>query len=116
VDRVFSVSVIEHVPEAEIPPLMRTVWKILKPGGFFIATIDLFLNVQPFCSQKSNEFGSNIPITTLVEAAPFKLVCGERAELYGFPEFSVDSCMCMISQLLIGRYPVLVQCLVLEKI
>jgi len=116
VDRIFSISVVEHIPTAEIKPLMRKVWEILKPGGLFIATVDLFLNIKPFSSQETNKFGTNIPIPLLTEAAPFNLVTGIRSELYGYPEFSVDKCMKQLDKLLIGRYPTLVQCLVLEKV
>jgi 2-polyprenyl-3-methyl-5-hydroxy-6-metoxy-1,4-benzoquinol methylase len=116
VDRVFSISVVEHIPEEEIKQLIRKVWEILKPEGLFVATVDLFLNLRPFSSREVNEFGTNVPITTLVHAAPFQIIVGRPAELYGFPEFSVDSCMRQVDQLVLGRYPVLVQCIVLRKV
>lgn len=40
-DVVYSVSVIEHVPEFE--SLVREVCRVLRPGGWFIATVDIAL-------------------------------------------------------------------------
>lgn len=115
VDRVFSISVIEHIPRDEIRPLMKQVWNVLRPKGLFIATIDLFLNIKPFSSNSRNEFGENIPITEILDAAPFTLVTGIPSELYGLSDFDVDSCMCQLDKFIIGRYPTLVQCIVLKK-
>lgn len=116
IDRVFSISVVEHIPESELKSLMSRVWEILRPNGLFIATVDLFLDIKPFSSKANNKYGTNIPIPLLSEAAPFALVSGIRSELYGYPEFSVDSCMRQLDVLLIGEYPTLVQCIVLKKI
>ena len=88
VDRIFSISVIEHIPEDELPCLMTRAWALLKPGGLFIATIDLFLNTRPFCRRETNEFGSNISVARLVRSAPFEMVHGDTSELMGFLEFS----------------------------
>ena len=58
----FSISVSEHLPKDEIEPTMKTVFQCLEPGGKFIITLDLFINAQPFCSQTSTEFGTNIDV------------------------------------------------------
>jgi SAM-dependent methyltransferase len=113
-DRVFSVSVIEHIPAEAVPGLMREVRRILKPGGRFVATIDLFLDVAPFASAKSNKWGTNIDVRALVEASGMKMVVGEPSELLGFPEFSVASVRAKLPGLL-EINQVLTQCLVLEK-
>jgi len=115
VDRIFSISVIEHIPEAELPAIMQNIWTLLKPGGKFVATIDLFLNVSPFCSRTYNEFGTNVSVREMIESAPFALVSGELAELNGFPEFSTDRVLANLETFLIGRYPALVQTIVLQK-
>ena len=114
-DRVFSVSVIEHIPASAIPGLMRAVQRVLKPGGRFVATIDLFLDVEPFAPAKSNKWGTNINIRELVEASEMKLVIGDKAELLGFEEFSVEKVRSKLPGLL-EMNQVLTQCLVLEKV
>ncbi len=43
-DRVFSISVIEHVPRRITPSLMREMSRILKPGGLMIITVDVNIN------------------------------------------------------------------------
>src|SRR5207237_5096475 len=54
-DRIFSISVLEHIPAEELPEIMKCAYRLLKPGGFFVITLDLFLNLRPFCSRESNE-------------------------------------------------------------
>ena len=116
VDRVFCISVLEHVPESELDALMRRCWSLMKPGGLFVATIDLFLNAKRFCQCDRNEFGANISVRRLVQSAPFELVHGEPCELYGFPDFCCDSVLSKSHLLLLGElYPAFVQTLVLRK-
>lgn len=114
-DRVYSISVIEHIPQGELPEIMRLAYRLLKPGGSFVITLDLFLNLRPFCSRESNEFGTNISARALVEAAPFELAYGDRTELFGYPEFDTDRVLSQLDSLLLGVYPALAQCLVLRK-
>lgn len=115
-DRVFSISVIEHIPEEELPETVSRIFELLKPGGLFVVTLDLFLNVRPFSSRTENRFGSNINVRRLVEAAPFELVVGNTRELYGYDEFDVGFVLGNLEEYLIGEgYPALVQCLVLRK-
>src|SRR5262249_36139669 len=66
-DRAFSISVIEHLTDEDIVDAMRCVHRCLKVGGLFILTVDLFLNLSPFCSRLSNEFGRNQNIRWLTE-------------------------------------------------
>ncbi|MFX1392254.1 MAG: methyltransferase domain-containing protein [Promethearchaeota archaeon] len=42
VDRVFSISVLEHIPESGDKKVLREVQRILKPGGIFVFTIPLY--------------------------------------------------------------------------
>jgi hypothetical protein len=43
-----SISVIERLTDNDIMDMMKHVHRCLKPGGLFILTIDLFLNLHPF--------------------------------------------------------------------
>lgn len=43
-DRVFCISVIEHVPRRAIPDLMREMTRTLKPGGLLVMTVDVNIN------------------------------------------------------------------------
>ena len=114
VDRVFSVSVIEHVPADVIGPLMREVRRVLKPGGLFVATIDLFLDVRPFADAAMNEWGSNTDVRALVEASGMEIVVGDRSQLHGYAEFDPARVRGMLDRVMVdGR--TLTQCLVLRK-
>ncbi len=115
-DRVFSISVIEHIPRAELPAIMRRAFELLKPGGSFVITLDLFLDLVPFTPRESNEFGGNVPVRMLAESAPFELAQGDRAELYGFPEFDAAAVLARRETLMVGAFhPALAQLLVLRK-
>ena len=41
-DRAFSISVLEHLSEQEARDVMDHVFACLRPGGFFVLTVDLF--------------------------------------------------------------------------
>ena len=115
-DRVFSISVLEHLPEGDIREAMECAFRWLKPGGLMIMTIDLSLNLYPFCSRQANEYGCNQDIHKIVAQQPFEMVSGNPAELYGFAEFDVDRILCRLEEYLIGSiYPTMVQCVVLRK-
>jgi 2-polyprenyl-3-methyl-5-hydroxy-6-metoxy-1,4-benzoquinol methylase len=114
-DRVFCVSVIEHLAQAEIEPLVKEIKRILKPGGFLVATIDLFLDCYPFTDKVSNEFGSNISVRSLIEQSGFVLKKGSLSELYGYPEFNPHKILKKRHHFLCFNNT-LTQCLVLEKI
>ncbi len=114
-DRVVSVSTIEHIPETELPDVMAHVARILKPGGLFIATVDLFLNIRPFTSRTSNEYGANISAADLIEPHGLELVAGDRAELLGYPEFSADAVLANLENYLLGTYPALIQTVIARK-
>ena len=115
-DRVFSISVIEHIPLDEIPALMALAYDLLKPGGYFVLTVDLFLNLKPFSSRDVNEFGTNVSVRLLAESAPFELVQGNRAELLGYPEFDADGVLRNLEGFFVGEdYPAIPQLLVLRK-
>ena len=115
-DCAYCVSVLEHLPLDQVTTIMSHVWRSLKPGGVFVLTVDLFLNLVPFCSRKTNEFGSNMNIQWLLDQAPFLLHEGKKSELYGFDEFSAEGVLSNLETYLMGAgYPALTQCLILKK-
>lgn len=115
-DRAFCISVIEHLPEATMRTAMKNVWCCLKPGGLFVLTIDLFLDLHPFSGRAENKWGRNISVRDLVEMGEFDLAVGEKSELYGFPEFDSERVRSNLSEYLIGTgYPTLVQAVVLRR-
>lgn len=86
-DRVVAVSVIEHIPVESAVSLLREIARVLKPGGLFIATVDLFLDLRPFTDVPANKWGSNVPPRALVDASGLELIHGDRSELFGFDAF-----------------------------
>ena len=116
VDRVFCISTLEHVPDDSIAGILHEVRRILRPGGLFVLTVDLFLDLAPFTDRKTNESGHNVDIAWLVKTSGLELVQGDPAELFGYPEFDPRQILAGLSQYLYGtRVPALAQTLVLEK-
>lgn len=114
-DAAVSVSVLEHLTDADLGEVMPRVFEALRPGGRFVITLDLFLEVEPFTSKKKCRFGRNIDVRKLVEMAPFVLENGRKEELYGYPEFSAEMVLSELSRHYLGAYPALAQCLTLRK-
>lgn len=114
-DRVLAISVLEHLEDAELEETLEHAWRCLKPGGLLILTVDLFLNLHPFCSRSAHEFGMNQDVHRMVTSHPFELVSGSPCELYGYPEFTTEHILGSLAQFLLGTYPSLAQCLVLRK-
>jgi SAM-dependent methyltransferase len=116
-DRVFAISVLEHIPEDELGVLMSHVKRVLKPNGILVATVDLFLDVQPFSEKPANMFGRNVNIASLLEKTGFRLVNGETSELYGFPAFDPERIKERVAngEFLEGIYPALAQCFACVK-
>ena len=61
----FRSALIQHLTRRDMRQVMSSVFRCLKPGGVFILTIDLFLNLQPFTSRKSNQYGWNQNVRAL---------------------------------------------------
>ncbi len=115
-DVAFSISVIEHIPAAELERSMQSIGRLLKPGGRLIITVDLFLDLCPFSRKSHNRFGTNVSIKDLLTASGLRLDFGERRELYGFEEFDARLVMELLPDLVIGTgYPTLVQCAVFSR-
>ncbi|MFN2466254.1 MAG: class I SAM-dependent methyltransferase [Candidatus Dormibacteria bacterium] len=116
IDRVFCISTLEHIHPADLPSLLAEIWRILRPGGMLVLTIDLFLDLHPFATARENEWGTNIDIGNFIQESRLQLVQGVPAELYGHPLFRAHRVESMLPSLVIGRgHPVVVQALVLEK-
>lgn len=115
-DLVYSISTIEHIPAEHLPSILAEVKRVLTPGGHCVLTVDLFLDLAPFSHRTSNVTGSNIDIRWLVEQSGLELEQGDRAELYGFPEFDPKRVMGNLFSYQYGAYyPSLAQALVLVK-
>lgn len=115
-DRVVSISVLEHIPEADLTTLLAEVRRLLKPGGRFVATLDLFLDVHPFVDKERNAYGHNVSARWLVETSGLELVHGEPSELYGYDRFEPERILKRGEEFFIGLYyPVMAQTLVLRK-
>lgn len=115
-DAVVSISTIEHIPEADLVEVLKTIRRVLTPGGRFVATVDLFLDLAPFTKKQTNEWGSNVSIQWLVETSGLQLVEGKPEELFGFPEFDAERVRSRIPSYLVGNgHPAMVQAFVLEK-
>jgi SAM-dependent methyltransferase len=115
VDRVFSISTIEHIPEEELPGLADDISRILKPGGRVVLTIDLFLDLAPFTSRTENRFGWNIDVKAFVDRLGMEMVVGDERELNGYPSFDPDYVLSELSEILYGSYPACAQLVVLHK-
>ncbi len=115
-DRVFSLSVLEHLPLRDALLAMENAYGCLKPGGLFVLTVDLFLNLKPFTTRLKNEYGSNLDIRCLLATQDWEIHEGRTAELYGFPEFDAERIQSHLEDYLRGQgYPALIQCVVLRK-
>ena len=83
---------------------------LLSPGGLVVLTIDLFLNLTPFCSRKTNIWGTNVSVAWIDELLGYTMVAGDRSELYGYEEFSTDQILSRLEEFTIGAgYPQLAQ-------
>ncbi len=114
VDRVFCISVLEHVPEEALNPLAAEIGRILRPGGCLVATVDLFLDCRPFGPTATLPIGANISVKRMLEAAGLALRLGRPEELNGFPHFSPTAVLEHLDRFLLVT-GVLTQCVVGQK-
>ena len=113
-DRIFAISVLEHIPREPLVKLVREIARILRPDGYFVATIDLFLDCSPFTNKRANEYGRNISVKELVDASDLQLAFGNSSELCGFPEFSPEAVIRRKNDYLVANN-VMTQCIVMQK-
>lgn len=110
-DVVMSVSAIEHFTDDSYDELVRHLARVMRPGGLAIFTLDLFLDIAPFTSAKSNRYGRNFNVCSFLSRSGLRLETGERSQLFGFPEFDTDRVQCDLSSFMMHTaYPVLSQC------
>lgn len=116
-DRIFCVSVIEHLPDEAAKAALANLGRLLAPGGLCVLTVDLCLDIEPFTEAPDNEIGVNKDVAQLVTASGLELVGGFRDELYGFAEFNPMAVLRRVPALLVGTFhiPVVAQMLVLRK-
>lgn len=112
VDVLLSVSTIEHFSPDDLTELIDHTMRVLRPGGYAVLTIDLFLDLVPFTRRERNEWGTNTNVRDLLERSGLELVEGEPAELCGFDAFDPEAIQSRLTELLTGSAAVLVQCVV----
>ncbi|MEY2420247.1 MAG: hypothetical protein QOI95_314 [Acidimicrobiaceae bacterium] len=116
VDRVISISTIEHILPSHLPDLGKEIGRVLRPGGLCVLTIDMFLDLQPFTDKLENPYGRNIDVRALVDATGLELVMGDRSELLGFDDCDPNGILRNLGEFYMGYgYPVCAQALVLAK-
>lgn len=115
-DRAFCISVIEHMPPQIAKAALINTYNALRPGGIFLLTIDLFLDVFPFTQKTENIYGINMSIKQLLDDSGFEITQGDKQELFGYPEFESTRILENLPQYFLGNiYPDLVQTLILRK-
>jgi 2-polyprenyl-3-methyl-5-hydroxy-6-metoxy-1,4-benzoquinol methylase len=114
-DRIFCLSVLEHLDQASAVSILRHCGKLLAPGGRIVITLDLFLNLAPFTRRSENQYGRNLNVRALIEESGLELSQGTKAELYGFPEFTSEGILASLEDYFVGTYPALSQCIVLQR-
>ena len=107
---VLCISTIEHLAEQDIASTLNAAKEILAPGGLLVLTVDLFLNLEPFCDRKANQWGSNASIAWIEELVGYEMVFGDHSELYGYPEFSAARILSRLEEFAISsQYPQMAQ-------
>jgi len=115
-DAALCISTIEHLSPDAIKAILGEVARVLGPGGRFVLTVDLFLNLAPFTRRTENEWGANVSVRWLVEESGLELVDGNRAELFGYDEFDAERVLASLERYAISTaYPQLAQAFVLRK-
>lgn len=115
-DRIFAISVLEHVSQHEADSMLKAMRRLLAPGGRAVLSIDLFFDLPPFGPFERNFWGTNLDVCRLVKESGLSMVHGDPCELHGFPEFDQERIVQNIgSYNLSPLYPVVSQLLVLEK-
>jgi 2-polyprenyl-3-methyl-5-hydroxy-6-metoxy-1,4-benzoquinol methylase len=107
---VLCISTLEHLSPADAEATLGAVKKVLAPGGLVVLTVDLFLNLEPFCSRTSNVWGTNASVAWIEEILGYEMITGDRQELYGYPQFSTENVLNRLEVFAMGvHYPQLAQ-------
>jgi len=107
---VICVSTLEHLPPHDIEVALAAIKDVLVPGGLVVLTIDLFLDLVPFCSCRKNMWGINASVAWIGDLLGYEMVAGDKAELYGYQEFSSDRIMSRLGEFAINTgYPAMAQ-------
>jgi 2-polyprenyl-3-methyl-5-hydroxy-6-metoxy-1,4-benzoquinol methylase len=115
-DRIFCLSVLEHVDGNEANAMLKRMAELLVPGGLCVLTVDLFLDLKPFGVLDENFWGRNLDLSAALESVELDMVHGDRRELFGFPEFDADRVVSLLPELRVSKlYPTMVQTMVLRK-
>jgi 2-polyprenyl-3-methyl-5-hydroxy-6-metoxy-1,4-benzoquinol methylase len=115
-DRIFAISVLEHVDQAQAAEMVSAMRRLLVPGGLALLTVDLFLELKPFGMLTSNHWGGNLDVRRLVADSGLELASGDPAELLGYPEFDPAGIIDRIDELFKSPlYPVVSQLIVLRR-
>lgn len=116
VDLAFSISTIEHLAPDDVHELAAEMRRILRPGGRFAVTIDLFLDLAPFTDRQANRYGRNIDVHDFVQASGLTMVKGNATRLVGFDSFDANGVLANLGEYYVGSgHPCCAQALVLEK-
>ena len=115
-DTVYSISTFEHLDPQQLQSTLTAARDILKPGGALVLTVDLFLDLHPFTTQRSNRWGRNVSMSDVVAASGLTLEQGNVSELYGYPDFDAKRVQSQLHRYLLGSgHPTLVEACVLRK-
>jgi SAM-dependent methyltransferase len=116
-DRVFCISVIEHMDNESAVATLKNIGRLLRPGGLCIMTVDLCLDIHPFTKVMENEIGVNKNIASLVSSSRLELAFGYREEPFGFNDFCADYIKRKVSEFLVGDFhiPVVAQLFMLRN-
>jgi 2-polyprenyl-3-methyl-5-hydroxy-6-metoxy-1,4-benzoquinol methylase len=115
-DRIFAISVLEHVSQDEARQMVETMCRLIAPGGLIVLSIDLFLDLMPFGALRKNFYGTNLNVHDLIHGSGLTMEYGNLAELLGYKEFNADRIIERIEEFdLSWGYPVLSQLVTLRK-
>ncbi len=115
-DRIFALSVLEHVSQQEAGSMLEAMGRLLAPGGRAVLSVDLFFDLPPFGPFERNFWGTNLDVCQLVKESGLEMVHGDPAELHGFGEFDPQQIVGDIGTYNLSLlYPVASQLLVLQK-
>jgi SAM-dependent methyltransferase len=115
-DTVYSISTLEHLDPQQLHDTLIAARELLKPGGALVLTVDLFLDLHPFTTQRSNRWGRNVSMAEVVAVSGLTLEQGNVSELYGYPDFDASRVQSQLHRYFVGSgHQTLVEACVLRK-